>query len=234
MTDATRNEYDDFATEYAEGTAANAYNAHYERPATLALLGDVAGQRVLDAGSGPGLFSEQLVARGAIVTGVDASAAQVEQARARLGPAATFLRGDLTQPLALPDNSFDAVVASLVLHYLEDWLPVLREFHRVLRPGGRFVMSTHHPFLDHQLAGRDNYFETYQWSEVWGFDGKDVTMTFWHRPLHAITDAITGAGFQLDVVSEPRPLPDVERLFPADWTTLTTEPRFLFLSARAV
>jgi len=120
------------------------------------------------------------------------------------------------------------------MHYLRDWSPVLGEFHRVLRPGGRFVMSTHHPFLDHQLAGRDNYFETYQWSEVWAFDGKDVTMTFWHRPLHAMADAITSAGFQLDVVSEPRPLPDVERLFPEDWAKLTTEPRFLFLSARAL
>ena len=59
-------------------------------------------------------------------------------------------------------------------------------------------------------------------------------MRFWHRPLHAITDALTAGGFQLDVLSEPQPLPEAERLWPDDWRHLSTQPTFLFLAAHAV
>ena len=44
------NRYDDFAAAYAEDNETNVWNACYERPATLALAGDVRGLRVLDAG----------------------------------------------------------------------------------------------------------------------------------------------------------------------------------------
>ena len=39
-------------------------------------------------------------------------------------------------------------------------------------------------------------------------------LTFWHRPLHAMTDAFTAAGFRIAVISEPRPAPDARELFP--------------------
>jgi ubiquinone/menaquinone biosynthesis C-methylase UbiE len=234
MTSTGPNVYDEMAAAYAESNTTNAYNGYYERPASLALLGDVAGQRVLDAGCGPGQHAVELVARGATVTGLDSSAGLLAEARKVLGQDADLHVADLAEPLPLPDNTFDAVLGSLVMHYIEDWVPTLREFHRVLVPGGRFVMSTHHPAMDHAMSGRDNYFETYEWSEVWQRGGRDVTMRFWHRPLHAMTDALTAGGFQLDVLSEPQPVPAARDLFPGDWVTLTTEPRFLFLAAHAV
>lgn len=46
--------YDRYAHEYADKNETEPFNALYERPAALALLGDVAGQCVLDAGCGPG------------------------------------------------------------------------------------------------------------------------------------------------------------------------------------
>jgi SAM-dependent methyltransferase len=228
------NIYDEFASAYSDDNAANATNAYYERPASLALLGDVAGQRVLDAGCGPGAHAAELVARGAQVTGVDGSAALLELARHRLGPDVPLHHADLAEPLPLPDNAFDAVLAALVMHYLEDWVPTLREFRRVLVPGGRFVMSTHHPTMDHALSGRDNYFQTYEWSEYWHKNGQDVLMRFWHRPVHAITDALTAGGFQLDVLSEPQPLPAAAERFPEEYASLSTRPQFLFLAAHAV
>jgi ubiquinone/menaquinone biosynthesis C-methylase UbiE len=221
--------YDDYAPTYADHSANNAYNAYYERPASLALVGDVTGLQVLDAGCGPGRHAEALIAGGAQVTGVDGSSGQLEQARLRLGPDVPLHQADLAKPLPLPDNAFYVVLASLVMHYIEDWHTTLTEFHRVLVPGGRFVMSTHHPFMDHAIAANDDYFAKHLWAEQWG----EVTMRFWHRPLHAIMDALSHGGFQLDVLSEPMPEPAAKELFPKDYVWLTTKPQFLFLATHA-
>jgi len=64
------NDYDSIAPAYAAYTDNNVWNADYERPASLALVGTVAGLRVLDAGCGAGAHSAALLERGAIVTGV--------------------------------------------------------------------------------------------------------------------------------------------------------------------
>jgi hypothetical protein len=59
-------------------------------------------------------------------------------------------------------------------------------------------------------------------------------MSCWHRPLHAMTGALTAAGFSLDRISEPRPVPAARELFaPADVTLFTTQPRFLFFMLSA-
>jgi SAM-dependent methyltransferase len=223
--------YDDFAAAYAQDNETNVWNACYERPATLALAGDVRGLRVLDAGCGGGALAAALAGRGATVTGIDLSAGLLEIAARRLGPAVLLRRADLEEPLTFAGGSFDLVVASLVLHYLEDWVPTLSEFHRVLAPGGRLVISTHHPFMDHPAAGGLDYFATYQWAEEWAKAGQVATMRFWHRPLHAMTDALSRAGFRIDMLSEPQPQTAAAELSPDKFAYLSTHPHFLFLSA---
>jgi len=54
------NDYDSFAEAYAAENENNLVNAYYERPAMLALAGDVAGRRILDAGCGSGALSAAL------------------------------------------------------------------------------------------------------------------------------------------------------------------------------
>ena len=99
------------------------------------------GRRILDAGCGSGPLFEALRDRGALVAGVDNSAGMLELARRRLGSDASLQVADLASPLPFSDSAFDDVVASLVLHYLEDWGPTLAEFRRVLAPGGRLIVS---------------------------------------------------------------------------------------------
>jgi SAM-dependent methyltransferase len=169
-----------------------------------------------------------MVRRGAAVTGLDKSAGLLAIARQRLDDAVPLHQADLGEPLPFPSASFDAVLASLVMHYLQDWGPTLAEFRRVLMPGGRLVISTHHPFMDHPLAGGPDYFATYDFTEEWTKGGQSMLMRFWHRPLRAMTDAFRAAGFALDVVDEPQPDPDAQRLFPAAYADLCTNPRFLF------
>src|SRR4029453_14120923 len=72
----------------------------------------------------------------------------------------------------LEAGSFDVVAASLVLHYLADWGPPLREFARILRPGGVLLISTHHPTQDVMIATPPApYFETVLLTDTWGRGG---------------------------------------------------------------
>jgi SAM-dependent methyltransferase len=212
------NDYDVLAEAYTASNETSLWNAYYERPAMLALAGDVAGRRILDAGCGSGALFAPLRDRGAIVTGFDSSTGMLEQARQRLGDDADLMVAELGRPLPYPDAAFDDVIASLVLHYLEDWGPALAELRRVLKPGGRLIVSVDHPFaivgLQRQEGRKVDYFATYNWTEDWIMGGQTVPVSFWNRPLHAMTDAFTAAGFRISVISEPDPVPEARELFP--------------------
>src|SRR5687767_1276798 len=96
-------------------------------------LAPLAGRTVLDVGTGTGRAAIALAARGARVTGVDASAEMLAVAERRARDAAvsvTFTRGD-AHGLAYPDRSFDAVVCLRVLMHTPDWRASLRELCRV-------------------------------------------------------------------------------------------------------
>jgi len=104
----------------------------------------------------------------------------------------------------------------------------------VLTPGGRLIVSTHHPFVDHFWAGPGaDYFATCKWSEEWTFGGQSALMSFWRRPLHAMTDAFTAAGFRIAVISEPEPVPAARELFPDDFATKPNFLCFLFFVLQA-
>lgn len=235
-TDDRVNDYDSFAQAYSAENETNLVNAYYERPAMLNLARNVAGRRILDAGCGSGPLFAELRERGAIVTGIDASTGMLELARRRLGAGADLRRADLADPLPFPDARFDDVVSSLALHYLEDWGPTLSELRRVLAPGGRLIVSVDHPFVIHtihrQEGRKTNYFETYYWTEEWTMSGQRAVMGFWNRPLHAMIDAFTAAGFRITVLSEPPPDPAARELFPDGFRSLSTSPCFLFFVLR--
>lgn len=223
------NDYDSFAEAYSAENEHNLVNAYYARPAMLALAKDVTGRRILDAGCGSGPLSAALRDRGAVVTGIDAGAGMLALARRRLGDEADLRVADLNDPLPFDDDAFDDVVSSLVLHYLEDWGPPLAEMRRVLRPGGRLIASVDHPFVAYTITDpRPDYFATTSCTFDWTFDGRSVPMKFWRKPLHAMIDAFTTAGFRLAAVSEPQPDPAARELFPDGFHDLSTKPCFLF------
>lgn len=223
------NDYDSFAEMFSAENENSLVNAYYERPAMLALAGDVTGRRILDAGCGSGPLAAVLRDRGAVVTGIDASAGMLALARRRLGDDVALHVVDLCDPLPFDDGVFDDVVASLVLHYLEDWGPTLAEFRRVLRPGGRLIASVSHPFAAYAHRDpRPDYHATTSYTFDWTLNGQSVPMEFWRRPLHAMTDAFTTAGFRLSVISEPQPDPAARELFPDGFQDLSTRPNFLF------
>ena len=232
------NDYDGFAEPYSAETETNLINGYYARPAILDLAGDVAGRRILDVGCGSGPLFAALRDRGAIVTGFDKSAGMLEQARRRLGDGADLQVADLGSPLPFPDGTFDDAIASLVLHYLEDWGPALTELRRVLKPGGRLIVSVDHPLaiaLMHREAGREvDYFATTNLTAEWTAGGRTALLSFWHRPLHAMTDAFTAAGFRTTTISEPGVAPDAPReLLPDNVADRRRILGFLFFVLRA-
>jgi SAM-dependent methyltransferase len=142
---------------------------------------------------------------------------------------------DLGAPLPFADDEFDDVVASLVLHYLEDWAGPLAELRRVLKPGGHLIVSVIHPSVCAIVYPEADYFARTKYSEDYIFNGQSAVLTYWHRPLHVITDAFIAAGFRIATVSEPPPASDTPpALLPPDMKEGGSFLCFLFVVLAAV
>ena len=106
------------------------------------------------------------------------------------------------------DDEFDLVVVSLALHYVEDWGPTLAELRRVLRPGGRVLVSIIHPLV-YAFEYRDrDYFALTRYSEDYNFGGTKAVMTYWHRPLQDVVAAFFDSGLTITSVTEPEAIPE--------------------------
>lgn len=101
--------------------------------------------RVLDVGCGTGQLTARLAEDEGypFVAGCDLSYGMLEQARARSRRPA-WVQGD-SMRLPFPDGGFDAVVSTESLHWYPDQLAALREFNRVLAPGGRILVAVVNP-----------------------------------------------------------------------------------------
>ncbi|MBP3955800.1 methyltransferase domain-containing protein [Gemmata sp. G18] len=118
-----------------------------EAPVMHAAMGDVRGLRALDLGCGTGRHSVWLANCGASVTAVDFSEGMLAEARRKPGAeAVTFIAHDLHTPLPFT-TEFDLVVSGLVLEHLRDLGAFFAEARRVLKPGGRAIISAMHPAM---------------------------------------------------------------------------------------
>ena len=139
--------YAEWAKQYDAEAQANPLIA-LEEPVMLELIGEVAGLDVLDAACGTGRYAVGLAAAGARVHGVDASGEMLAHARGKAnerGLSVDLRQSDL-RALPFDDESFDLVISALALCHVPELGPVMGEFARVLRPGGRVVISDFHPF----------------------------------------------------------------------------------------
>lgn len=222
-------QYDSFADQYAEHAASAPYNALYDRPSTLRLVGDVDFKRVLDAACGPGFYIEELLARNAEVFGCDAAPAMIDLARARVGDRADLRVHSLDDPFVWVDSAtIDIVVCALAYRYVTNRIDFLREVHRMLRPEGYLVVSTQHPTADWRRLG-GSYFEVSPVTEVWS-QGWEITA--WRMPLTQLTEEFAAAGFMIERLIEPTPDPEMARSHPDDFAKLSGEPGFILFKLR--
>jgi SAM-dependent methyltransferase len=140
-----------------------AWASSYDAPGnvTIALEQDVVhallrelpgGCSVLDAGCGTGRHTAFLAACGHDVVGIDTSAEMLALAAAKV-PTARFELAGLER-IPLEDDSVDAAICCLVLSHSPVIGPAVQELGRVLRPGGRLIISNPHPLATGLLDWR--------------------------------------------------------------------------------
>jgi SAM-dependent methyltransferase len=156
----------------------------------LRLCGDVQGKRVIELGAAGGA-AVAFAARGAKAIAVDPSAEALAATRARaaeLSEPGEELRvechpGDLADLGFATSGSVDLVFSAVALGAVDDLSRVLRQVHRVLKPGGLFVFSVPHPLTAMLEAGARRY-----------GDGRTISDIFM---------ALVRTNFQVEVLAEP-------------------------------
>lgn len=210
--------------------------------AVLRALAPKAGETILDAGCGEGYLTRRLAGRGAVTVGVDRSTRLVGAAVAagrQANGCAHFLRGDL-RALPLTAGRFDAVLCNHSLNELRSLEPAFAEFARLLKPGGRLVVLLLHPCFYGGRDGRgrrvdldsERYFAPRRVEQSFNVSGliSPAPTVIWLRPLESYFALLTGAGFSVDGLWEPRP---ARRLMAERWWRDNFR-RPLFLLLRAV
>ena len=204
--------YDGVADYYASG-----WGEDLTDPVTVALfdvLGDVAGQRVLDVACGHGRISRGLAHKGATVVGVDLSAAMLanaEEMESNEPLGIRYLQSDAADPELLPGELYDAAVCSMGLSDIDNLDGTLTNIRRLVRPGGVFAFAILHPCF----PGIEGV------SGAWPSDGTYYDERYWqtdatlsvlrqqvganHRTLSTYLNTLHHHGLTLTQTTEPQP-----------------------------
>lgn len=228
--------YTKHALKYAEVVKDNIYNALLERPSTMALLDSVKGKNVIDMGCGPGAYAEWFIEQSVNqLTCTDLSDDMVSLVKNKYGSKVHAYTQDISAGLPLErDDSADVIVCPLVLHYVEDLIPVFESVYRVLKPGGYMVFSTHHPFADFECSSSGNYFSRERVEEEWDTVGVPVKVHFYRRSLVEICDAITSSGLMISRVSEGHVDERAKELSESTYHYLKNNPNFIFIRCEKI
>lgn len=229
--------YQQMADQYAALIDTKPHNAYYDRPATAALWPDsLNGLNVLDAGCGPGVYSELLVQRGATVIACDASDRMLELAQQRSEKAkyqVELRHVDLAQPLTMfGDAEFDLINAPLCLDYIENWNAIFQEFFRILRPGGSVVFSCEHPTHAAAYHDTNQYFAVERILTTWNGFGTPIEMPSFRRSLQQVVMPVIESGFMIEKLIEPLPTDDFRTADLRRYLELMHRPAFLHVRAR--
>jgi ubiquinone/menaquinone biosynthesis C-methylase UbiE len=175
-----------------------------EQPIVEALVAGARRGRALDAACGTGRHAAHLAAAGYDVVGVDTTEAMLDVAHTKL-PAVDFRRGRL-EALPIDDASVDVVTCGLALEHVADLGVVMREFARVLKPGGLVVISDTHP-ITHQI-GMGAFIPTQLQTRL------DLVRGH-RRQVHDYLDAFAAAGLNVTRCLEPELTDEIVTHFPS-------------------
>ncbi|MUI53414.1 class I SAM-dependent DNA methyltransferase [Aliivibrio fischeri] len=226
--------YTTFAEQYDNVVQDNIYNAYLERPSLQAMLGDLNGCDVIDLGCGSGVYADYFIHRGvAKLTCIDYSPNMIEIVKRKFGDRVTAYAQDASIGLIKEESeSADLIISPLMIHYLEDLSVLFNDVARVLKNGGSFAFSTHHPFADFECTLSGNYFEREFITEMWNTVDEPVEVTFYRRSLTEIMNAITDSGLVVTQLSEGKVAEEVKQMSLETYEYLSKKPNFIFIKCQ--
>ncbi len=208
------------------------WNNLYERPYVISRLPALRDKNVLDIGCASGFYTEYALNTGANVTAADISKAMTDRLTSRIkSPKLNTICADISQTMPfLEPDTFDCVIASLVFHYIKDWEPLLAELYRVMKNGGRLVISTHHPFSMYLYLKPESYFDFKLVEDTWGAKGpRPFKVNYYIRPLTEVLRPIIQSKFKIISIDEPLPDERCKEMAPETYKKLGEKPGFLFI-----
>lgn len=233
-----RRMYDRLGREYAEKRKSESqsfWNDQVELPGVSKLLEPhLNGSTFLDLACGPGLRAQHWSSKVKNYFASDFCYSLLAIAQEDHQNLGNWIQAD-AESMPYKTGSFDLVLSSLLLHYFQDLNPIFKEVSRVLKSGGSFVFSFHHPFdeiLSHAPADKfpvvlRNYHDekSYQWGML------NMSFTSFHHKIETIVKTINDNGFFLDDLVEPRPCPSSKSINEKAFAYTNRFPSFMAIKA---
>ena len=187
------------------------------------ILPDFCEKRVLDLGCGYGWHCKYAADHhAASVLGTDLSEKMIQTARTINAAPSIEYRRVAMEDLDFPERSFDVVLSSLALHYVEAFAPLVRNISKWLVSGGSFVFSVEHPVFT-SYGTQDWYYD--ENGEIlhfpvdnYYFEGPreaiflGETVIKYHRTVTTYLNTLLQNGFVLRHIIEPQPPEDMLEL----------------------
>jgi ubiquinone/menaquinone biosynthesis C-methylase UbiE len=155
------------------------------RETACAVAGIKPGQLAADIGAGSGFITEGLLQRGVRVIAVDQSQAMLSEMRRKFAGANLDLRLGEAESLPLDSASVDAVFANMYLHHVEHPALAISEMARLLKPGGRLVITD---LDEHDFE----FLRTEQYDRWLGFRRADLSA--WLEQAGLVDWSVDGVG----------------------------------------
>lgn len=159
-------------------------------PYLLRKLGNIKDKKVLDYGCGDGWLCEKLKQKGAKIFGCDISEKFIKLAKENYKEIEFKIINNKT---SYKNNEFDAIVCNIVLHITKDYEKVLNEMYRILKPGGKAIITIMHP--KHYKSEIANFTKNQETLKI-KVEG-NIPVTYYRRNQDIYEKTFQKAGFKI-------------------------------------
>jgi SAM-dependent methyltransferase len=230
----------EMSEEWIKMAQSNPHRIHFIMPFTFKQLGDVSGKVILDLGCGEGGYSRELTRKGAIVTAIDCGESAIKYCISKAEEEQlniTYHVRNSCDLYSIENDTFDVVLASMMLMDCEDFEGTIKEIVRVLKPAGKLFASVCHPCfhlsggIGRQRINADkevvvsNYYHPKEWEAP--LPGGNVNVIWRHRTIEDYVKIFIKSGLTITDLHEPKPTEE-QAVINADIAWMQKIPIFMF------